>query len=339
MIGVAVVGYGYWGPNLARNFQDAPGAELRAVCDQDEQKLCRARARHPGVQMTGDLDGLLSDPRVEAVVIATPVSTHFPLALAALQAGKHVLVEKPLADSAEKCRQLAETARAKGLTLMVDHTFVYTGAVRKIKELVDRGELGNLYYFDSVRVNLGLFQRDVSVIWDLAVHDLAILESVVPYRPVAVSCTGISHVPGQPANTAYLTLMYEQSFIAHMHVSWLAPVKLRQTLIGGSEKMIVYDDLEPSEKVKLYDKGITVRTDAESIARLLVGYRAGDMWAPTLDGTEALQRMARHFLECIASRNEPTTGAESGLRVVGVMEAAAQSMARRGEPVAVGNAV
>jgi predicted dehydrogenase len=330
MVRVAVVGYGYWGPNLVRNFAEAPGTELAAVCDVDPGRLARAGARYPGVATVTDDRELLADPKIDAVAIATPVGTHFDLALRALQAGKHVLVEKPLTATSQQARKLIAEAAQRGRVLMVDHTFVYTGAVRKIRELIAAGELGDVYYYDSARVNLGLFQHDVNVLWDLAVHDLSIVEHVLPVAPRAVSATGISHVPGGTENIAYLTLFFPGNLIAHMHVNWLAPVKLRRTLIGGSRKMIVYDDLEPSEKVKVYDRGITVDTDPESIYQLLIGYRSGDMWAPQLDLTEALHHEVEHFVHCIERGERPLTDGEAGLSVVLTLEAAARSMAARG---------
>jgi predicted dehydrogenase len=243
-----------------------------------------------------------------------------------------VFVEKPLAASAEQAERLIEEAALRQRVLMVDHTFVYTGAVRKIGELIGQGELGEIYYYDSVRVNLGLFQHDVNVIWDLAVHDLSIMDYVLGKRPVAVSATGISHVAQNPENIAYLTLFFDDNLIAHFHLNWLAPVKVRKTLIGGSRKMIVYDDLDISEKVKVYDKGITVSDDPENLYRMVI-HRTGDMWAPKVDVTEALKIEAKHFLECITQGKRPVTDGEAGLRVVRILEAASESMAQRGKPV------
>jgi len=333
MLRVGVIGYGYWGPNLVRNFTEASNACVTWVADPRAERLALVASRYPSVKTTLDPDELVCSPEVDAVVIATPVATHCDLALRALASGKHVLVEKPLAHSTEAGRRIVDEAARRGLTLMVDHTFPYTGAVRKIKQLVDEGRLGDFYYYDSVRVNLGLFQRDVSVVWDLAVHDLAILEYLLPQKPLAVSATGVNHVSGQYENIAYLTLFYPDSAIAHVHVNWLAPVKLRQTLIGGSKNMIVYDDLQPAEKVKVYDKGVTMETDPASIYELRVGYRAGDMWAPKIDGREALRLLAEHFVRCVQGTEEPLTGGEAGLRVVQTMEAATRSMAMRGTVV------
>jgi predicted dehydrogenase len=276
---------------------------------------------------------LIGDPSIDAIIIATPVSSHFELALAALRAGKHVLVEKPLASNSEQACQLIDEAESRNRVLMVDHTFVYTDAVRKMRELISNGELGEIYYYDAVRVNLGLFQHDVNVIWDLAIHDLSIMDFVLPNKPVAISATGISHVPGQPENLAYITLFFPNRQIAHIHVNWLAPVKVRHTLIGGSEKMILYDDIEPSEKVKVYHKGITVSPGTEDVYKLLVSYRSGDMYAPRLDNAEALQREARHFVECVENKARPETDGLAGLRMVKMIEAAERSLRKRGELV------
>jgi predicted dehydrogenase len=333
MIGLGVIGYGYWGPNLVRNFSETPGARVVAVSDLRRDRLEKLSARYPAVKTVTDPEELLRDPAVDAVAIATPVSSHFELAMRALKAGKHVLVEKPLATSAEEAARLIDEAARRKLTLMVDHTFVYTGAVRKIREVIEGGGLGEIYYYDSVRVNLGLFQHDVNVVWDLAVHDLSIMEYLLPAAPRAVSATGVSHVAGRPENIAFLTLFFDGALIGHVHVNWLAPVKIRRTLIGGSQKMVVYDDLEPSEKIKLYDKGISVSDSPEAVHKMLVGYRAGDMWAPQLSLTEALATEAAHFVECVAKGAAPLTGGESGLRVVRILEAATASIRERGRPV------
>ena len=333
MIRVGVVGFGYWGPNLVRNFAEAPGSQLAAVCDLRSERLALARRRYPTIEITRDWGKLIADTSIDAIAIATPVSTHFELAMQALQAGKHVLVEKPLAATSEQAMRLIEEADQCNRVLMVDHTFVYTGAVCKIRELVDSDGLGDIYYYDSVRVNLGLFQHDVNVVWDLAVHDLSIMDYVFRCQPCAVSATGVCHVPGEPENIAYLTLFFDGCFIAHIHVNWLAPVKVRRTLIGGSEKMIVYDDLEPSEKVKVYNKGITINDSPESIYQMLIGYRTGDMWAPQVDMTEALWTEVLHFLHCIKENERPATDGEAGLRVVRILEASTQSMTHRGRPV------
>jgi predicted dehydrogenase len=332
-VNIGVIGYGYWGPNLVRNFSETAGFQVVAISDLDEQRLSVAKTRYPAIEVTTDFKTLLSDPNIDAVAIATPVSTHFDLALNALKAGKHVFIEKPLTETAEQAEQLIAEAEKRNLVLHVDHTFIYTGAVRKIRELVDKGDLGELYYYDSVRVNLGLFQSDVSVLWDLAVHDLSIMDYIFPLAPTAVSATGSSHVEGRPANIAFLSLFFENNAIAHLHVNWLAPVKVRRTLIGGSRKMVVYDDLEPSEKIKIYDKGITLNGNKEKLYKALIDYRAGDMWAPRLEISEALRVEAQQFMRCIVEGEKSPSDGKAGMRVVRILEAATRSLNERGQPV------
>ena len=333
MIGVGVIGYGYWGPNLVRNFSECPGAAVRAVCDTRDERLAQVRRRYPGVATTTVPADLLSDPSIDAVVIATPVRHHFELALAALRAGKHVLVEKPLTASSDEASRLIDESARRRLVLMVDHTFVFTGAVRKMRELAEAGELGELYYYDSVRINLGLFQHDVNVLWDLAVHDLAIMDYVIGDRPAAVSATGFAHVAGEPENIAYMTMFFDGPLMAHVHANWLSPVKIRRTLLGGSRRMLTFDDLEASEKVKVYDRGISLNPSPDNVYQMLVGYRTGDMWAPQLEIAEALHVEAAHFVDCIARGATPITDGEAGLRVVRLLESATESMTRRGAPV------
>lgn len=333
VVGIGVIGYGYWGPNLVRNFANLEAARVIAVSDFEPAKLATCKRIYPGVETTTDFRTLLSDPDVDAVAIATPVHTHFELAMAALRAGKHVLVEKPMAETSDQVRRLIEEADRRGLTLMVDHTFLYTPAVRKIRELVREKELGEIYYYDSIRSSLGLFQSDVNVIWDLAVHDLSIIHHIFDERPVAVSATGSSHVAGSPENMGHMTLFFESSCVAHVSVNWLSPIKVRQTFIGGSRKMIVYDDLEPTEKIKVYDKGITLNGSPEKSHQLRIGYRAGDMWAPHMPATEALQTEVAHFVSCIQHGTRPISGGDSGLSVIEILEAAGRSMVRQGNPV------
>jgi len=328
-IRIGVIGYGYWGPNLVRNFHEASGGEVTMVSDQNDEQLQRAQSRYPAITVTDDPQALIHSPQVDAVAIATPVSAHYPLALAALKAGKHVFVEKPMAATTAQAEELIEEAARRNLTLMVDHTFVYTGAVRKIHEIVQAGALGQVYYYDSTRVNLGLFQHDVNVLWDLAVHDLSIIEFVFNRAPQAVSATGMSHVPGAPENVAFLTVYYADNLLAHINVNWLAPVKIRRTLIGGSKQMIVYDALEPIETVKVYDKGIEVKSTQE-LYRTLIGYRTGDMYSPKIDTTEALSLEASHFIRCIEHGLRPETDGAAGLRVVKILEAATESMRGQG---------
>ncbi len=333
MINIGVVGYGYWGPNLVRNFAETPGANLAAVADLDPRKLEVVRKRFPAVKATTRFQDLLADPGIDAIAIATPVNTHFDLGMAVLKAGKHLWLEKPMTETSDQARQLVEEAERRKLVLLVDHTFIYTGAVRKIGEIIKAGDLGETLYYDSTRINLGLFQRDVSVISDLAVHDFAILDYLLGEHPAAVSASGINHFPGTPENLAYITLFYDSGMIAHLNVSWLAPVKVRSILIGGSKKMIAYDDLEPSEKVKIYDKGVAFTDDPAQIQEMRVGYRTGDMWAPKLVGTEALRLEGEHFVDCINEVKAPETDGKLGLRVVELIEAATSSMKGRGETV------
>ena len=334
MLRVGVIGYGYWGPNVLRNFMESPHCTVVGLSDVNESRLELARRRYPTVATTTDSASLIVRDDIDAIAIATPVSSHHQLALMTLKAGKHVWVEKPMAASVVEAEEMVTSASANGLVLHVDHTFVYTGAVMRIRQLIENGDLGDLLYYDSSRVNLGLFQRDVSVVWDLAVHDLSILAYLQDEAPVRVSATGISHVPGAQPDVAYLTVFYDSTFIAHVSVSWLAPVKIRQTLLGGSKKMVVYDDIEPSEKVRVYDKGITVdESNAEDVYRTLVSYRTGDMWAPKLDATEALGAEVAHFARCIEGVERQRTGGAAGLAVVRILEAATTSMAAGGAPV------
>lgn len=332
-IGVGVVGYGYWGPNLVRNFANNASARVAAVSDLDPGKLAAIQRLYPGVTTTQRYDDLLKDPGIDAIAIATPVHSHFDLALAALRAGKHVLVEKPLAPSADLVRRLIDEADQRGLTLMVDHTFLYTPAVQKIRELMLRDELGEVYYYDSTRSSLGLFQSDVNVIWDLAVHDISIIQYILDEDPVAVSATGSCHVAGSPENMAHITLFFQSRCVAHVSVNWLSPIKVRQTFVGGSKKMIVYDDLEPTEKIKVYDKGITLNGSSEKAHQFRIGYRAGDMWAPHISAKEALQSEVEHFIDCVCNGTPPVSDGPSGLRVIEVLEAASRSIADQGKPV------
>lgn len=331
MIKIGVIGYGYWGPNLVRNMFEVPGASVVAVSDMRQDRLRLVNCRYPSLFVSTDYRSLIDDPDIDAIAIATPVHAHYELALEALRAGKHVFVEKPMTSTSEQALRLIDEADRRDLVLMVDHTFVYTGAVRKIKQVVASGMLGDIYYYDSTRINLGLFQRDVDVIWDLAVHDLAIMEYILPSVPCAVAATGINHVMGGTENLAYLTVFFEQNLIAHVNVNWLSPVKIRRTLIGGSKQMIVYDDMEPSEKVKIYDKGITVTNGSDSLYQAMVNYRSGDMFAPQLDVSEALKMELQHFVDCVENGAIPITGGLSGLQVVRVLELASQSMRQRGK--------
>jgi predicted dehydrogenase len=331
---IGLIGYGYWGPNLLRNFFELEGVSVKWCADLRADRQALVRKRYPATLVTARAQDLFDDPACDAVAIATPVSTHYELARRALEHGKHVLIEKPMTSSIREAEALLELADRRGLVLMVDHTFVYTGAVRKMKEIIDAGELGELYYFDSVRVNLGLFQSDIDVLWDLAPHDLAIVTHLVKETPKFLTATGTAHTSSGLIDVAYLTIRFASSLIAHVHVNWLSPVKIRQLLIGGSRRMLVYNDNEPSEKVRVYDRGVRVASE-ESIHRVLVDYRTGDAWAPKLEHREALAVECEHFVECIREHQTPLTNAGAGLRVVRLLEAADRSMAAGGIPVPV----
>jgi predicted dehydrogenase len=332
-VGVGVIGYGYWGPNLVRNFMGDTGTRVVAVCDRSKDRLAEVKRLYPSVEATTDPNDLFKNPDIDAIAIATPVATHFDLARDALRAGKHVLVEKPIASSSEQASKLIDEAARRKLVLLVDHTFVFTGAVTKIRDVIREDSFGKLQYYDSTRVNLGLFQHDVNVLWDLAVHDLSIMDFVLGASPVAVSATGLSHVRGQPANVAFMTLFFDSDIIAHINVNWLSPVKIRRTLVGGSKRMIVYDDLETSEKVKIYDKGITVTETPDDVRKLLISYRTGDLWSPKVNETEALRLEVAHFRNCIEGKEKPLTPGERGLAIVRMLEAADESMQKRGQAV------
>jgi predicted dehydrogenase len=332
MIHVAIIGYGYWGPNLVRNFSAIENCQVAAIVDLNAVRLQAAQKAYPHVSTTPDLEAVLRDPQIDAVVIATPVLSHYPLAKAALQHQKHVLIEKPLTDSTAKAVELIELARRQQKCLMVDHTFLYTGAVKKMKALIAGGALGNIQYFDSVRINLGLFQSDINVIWDLAAHDVAILQHLIPEPVSSVVATGISHTANQVENIAYLTLYYPSNTIAHVTVSWTSPVKIRKILIGGTQKMLVFDDLEPTEKVRIYDTRYQINSD-EAKNKILVDYRIGDVMIPKVEMTEALKGLADDFLKAITTGTEPLSNAQSGLAVVRILEAADQSLKQRGKEV------
>jgi predicted dehydrogenase len=328
---VGVVGYGYWGPNVVRNLHALDSCRVVSLCDKNEAALKKAAKTYPGVTMTMECADVIASPDVDAVAIVTPVWTHFELAKAALEHGKHVFVEKPFTSTAAQAEQLVELAERKRLKIMVDHTFLFTGAVRKIRQLIDQGVLGPLYYFDSTRVNLGLFQHDVSVIWDLAPHDLSIMDYVMAERAEAVVATGARHYNGL-ADMAFLTVYFPGNVIAHVNVNWLSPVKIRMTLIGGRDKMLVWNDLENDEKIKVYDKGVNV-TSAEGVHELLVSYRSGDVWAPKVDQTEALKAELAYFADCVVNDKTPFNDGHAGLRVVKLLEAAEASLNGRGQLV------
>jgi predicted dehydrogenase len=336
MIKVGVVGYGYWGPNVARNFNLPGMSQVVAIADQSPNCQQRAQEAFPQVRVTGDTDDILQAPDIDVVAIVTPVWTHYSLAKAALNHGKHVFVEKPFTASVAQAEELIELAARKHLQIMVDHTFLFTGAVRKIRQLVDDGVLGNLFYYDSTRVNLGLFQHDINVVWDLAPHDLAIMDYVIQREPEALVATGEKHLNGL-VDIAFLTIYFPGNVVAHINVNWLSPVKVRTTLIGGEKKMVVWNDLEADEKIKIYDKGASVKT-GEGVHKLLVSYRSGDMWAPKVEQTEALKAEVSHFVDCISTGKAPINDGHAGLRVVRLLEASERSLKARGRLVEVDEA-
>lgn len=328
---LGVIGYGYWGPQIVRNFSNADDCEVALVCDQNPQALKRLKQAYPALDVTTDPAEILSSPSIDAVAVVTPVWTHFELAKAALENGKHVFVEKPFTSTAAQAEELIELAERKNLRVMVDHTFLFTGAVTKIRELIQEGALGDLYYYDSTRVNLGLFQHDVNVIWDLAPHDLSIMDHVIGQDPEAIVATGEKHLNGLE-DVAYITIYFKHSVIAHINVNWLSPVKVRTTLIGGEKKMLVWNDLEADEKVKVYDKGVNFKS-GESLYKLLISYRSGDMWAPKVEQTEALKAESAYFIGCIQKGERPFNDAVAGHRVVKMLEAADKSLKDRGKLV------
>jgi predicted dehydrogenase len=321
---IAVFGYGYWGPNLVRNFLSV-GATVKYIVDSNEKRLEAAKNWYPFIQVTTDSEIVFHDVSVDGIVIALPVCLHYEFAKKSLLAGKHVLVEKPMTNSSISTIELMELADKRNLTLMPDHTFLYTGAVKKVKEYIENNELGNIKYFDSTRVNLGLFQRDISVIWDLAPHDLSILYYLVPQKPLSVIATGISHTPANIENIAYLTIFYESDLIVHINLSWISPVKIRKILIGGTKKMIVYDDIEPTEKIKIYDSGYIMQ-NVEDITRMYVEYRMGDIFVPKLDTMEALNGLAKDFINAVETNSYPISNSELGLSVIKILEAADRSI-------------
>lgn len=333
MINVGLIGFGYWGPNLARNFNLNADLGLAAICDFAGERLEAAGRLYPGVTLYKNLDEFFNDTAIDAIAIATPVATHFDMAKRTLLTGRHVWLEKPMTETVAQAQELISLAEKKGKVLIVDHTFVYTGAVRKIKEVIDQGELGDLIYYDSTRVNLGLFQQDVNVIWDLAPHDISIMDYLMPFKKVEVSATGSHYYSKYIVPKSLLTIFMENKTIAHINVSWVSPVKIRQTLIGGSTKMILYDDNQPSEKVKIYDKRVELGHTMEELYHLKVQYRVGDMYAPKIDDREALALEAAHFADCLKNSAKPLTGGQAGLEVVKVLVASEKSLKKNGAPV------
>jgi predicted dehydrogenase len=329
MINVAIIGFGYWGKNLVRNFNALDSCEVTYVCEKDTTKAEKCIKLYPNINVVSDYNILLKDETVEAIVIATPVDTHCQLAKAALKKGKHVLVEKPLTSSFAEAKELKELANSLKLLIMVDHTFLYTGAVRYLKEQVDNGVFGNINYVDSTRINLGLFQHDVNVLWDLAPHDISICNWLINKKPISVQATGISHTDNNIENIAFLTLKYEDNTIAHFNCSWVSPVKIRQMLIGGDKKMVAYNDMEPTEKIKVYDTGFKVRSDEEK-QLFNADYRVGDIHVPKIQTTEALLFMAKDFINCIINETKPDSDVESGVKVVEILEKAEYSIKNKG---------
>ncbi len=329
MIRVGVIGYGYWGPNIVRNLHGLDSVQVEMICDKSPCALALARKAYPNIRAVSDSSEILRSPEIDAVAIITPVWTHYELAKEALENGKHVFIEKPFTSSSAQAEELIELAARKKLTIMVDHTFLFTGAVRKIRELTESGSLGDLYYYDSLRVNLGLFQHDVSVIWDLAPHDLSIMDHIIKSKPEAIVATGEKHLNGVE-DVAFMTIYFPRNVIAHINVNWLSPVKIRTTLIGGQKKMLVWNDLVADEKIRIYDKGVQIASGA-GIRDLLVSYRTGDMWAPQVEQLEALHVELSYFAECILDSKTPFNDGHAGLRIVRMLEAAEASIQKRGE--------
>jgi predicted dehydrogenase len=326
---IGVVGFGYWGPNIVRNFDGIDGAKVVTICDKRPESLSRATKTFPNIRTTSDCNDIMNAADIDAVAVITPVSTHFDLAKKAIQNGKHVFVEKPFTATAAQAEELIELADKHKRKIMVDHTFIFTGAVGKIKQLIDDEVLGDLYYYDSTRVNLGLFQTDVNVIWDLAPHDFAIMDFLIKEKPAAISSCGKAHVNGLE-DTAYITVHFNNNMIAHFNINWLSPVKVRTTHIGGEKKMLVWNDTEADEKLKIYDKGVEVKT-VEGVYNLLVSYRSGDMHAPKLEQTEALRKETEYFVHCVTNNETPINDGHAGLRIVRMLEACTESVKNNGK--------
>jgi predicted dehydrogenase len=334
MLTIGVIGYGYWGPNIVRNFNGIPGASVVAVCDLEQTALYQVKKNYDGMYITRDCNEILNSSKIDAVAIITPVSTHYEIAKQALLNGKHIFVEKPFTASTAEAEGLIELAEKKNLTIMVDHTFLFCGAVKKIKQLIDDDVLGDLYYFDSIRINLGLFQKDVNVVWDLAPHDLSIMHHLIGKEPVAVAATGISHFDDDIENVAYITVYFPGNLIAHFNISWLSPVKIRTTLIGGHKKMIVWNDLVADEKIRVYDRGVENGhgLSREKMNTMRTNYRMGDMWSPRFEEVEALKSETEYFVECVDKNRKPINDGVAGLRVVKMLESSVRSL-KMGGPV------
>jgi len=335
MITIGIIGCGYWGPNLIRNYNQLPNCNMLMCCDLDEKKLDRMKTLYPGIGATNDVSEVLNNPEIDAVGIATPVFTHYDLAKEALLHDKHVFVEKPLCHSSEACLDLIHLAEQKGKVLMVGHTFEYTAAVNKIKEIIKSGELGEILYISSVRLNLGLFQPDINVIWDLAPHDISIITYILGDHPTSVNGQGKGHYRKDIEDVATITLNFANGAIAFVHSSWLDPNKVRRTTIVGSKKMLVYNDTEPQEKIKIYDKGVDAPPYYDTFGEFAFSYRYGDIYSPRIQDYEPLRMECSHFLECIEKHQAPRSDGYSGMRVVSVLEAASESLKRDGKAVPV----
>ncbi len=331
MVNIGVIGYGYWGPNIVRNFNSTDGAQVLGICDPSEEARKRAKKTNPHMEVYSDYREVVRSAQIDMVAVVTPVSTHFQLAKEALENGKHVFVEKPFTASVAQAEEIVNLAEKKGRKIMVDHTFIFTGAVRKMKELIDGGSLGELYYYDSIRVNLGLFQKDINVIWDLAPHDFSIMDFLIDEKPVAVASCGKAHVNGKE-DIAFVTAYFNNNIVAHFNVNWLSPVKIRMTLVGGEKQMMVWNDSVADEKLRVYDKGIELH-NRESMYETLVSYRSGDMWSPKVDQTEALKKEVEYFLECIYNDATPVNDGHAGLRVVELLEGCDNSLKKNGRMI------
>lgn len=333
MTGISIIGAGYWGPNLIRNFSLVPTASIRYVCDLDKSKLKSIKRLYPHIEVTTDINDIIKDKKTEGVIVATPVKTHFSLAKLLLQKGKHILVEKPMTTSVDQAIELIDVAEKKKRVLAVDHTFVYNPAVQKMKQIVKKKELGELFYFDSVRANLGLFQNDTNVLWDLATHDLSIMDYLLEQDPLEITATGASHIRKDILNIVYVTVKYPNNLLGHIHVNWIAPVKLRLTLLSGYHKMISYNDLEPVEKIKIYDRSIKYKINPNDERLYKYQYRVGDIHSPRIDHIEALHNLASHFVTCIQEQKQPITDGNAGLRIIKLLTAAQESLNKNSTPI------
>ena len=329
MIRIGVIGYGYWGPNIVRNLVSQKDVKVTTVCDVNPKALRKVKDLYPNIALTKDYKKAITSPEIDAVAIVTPISQHYPLAKMALENGRHIFIEKPFTATVKQAEELIKVAEKNKCQIMVDHTFIFTGAVQKIKEIINKNVLGELNYYDSTRVSLGLFQHDVNVIWDLAPHDFSIIDYIIKGKPVAVTAHGVDHLKRGQENIAYIIMYFENNFIAHINVNWLSPVKIRTTLIGGSKKMLLWDDLD-TEKIKIYDKGVSVNNE-DSIYKLKVDYRSGDMWSPHIDPTEALKKDLEYFIQCLRKGKTPVNDGHSGLRVVRMLEKTDQSLKNNGK--------